>query len=108
MRQIANEARVVDRLNRPQPHRDRGELPEIRHQPRMRIRTQSATRLQLAAKILQLLFRNAPFQISARVDSRRRVPLKINKIAVPALGPRLKEMIESDFVQSRRRSERRD
>ena len=40
--EILDEARVVDRLNRAQTHRNGGELPEIRHQPWVRIRAQSA------------------------------------------------------------------
>ena len=36
--QIFQEARLVDRHQWPETHRDRGELPELRHQPRVRIR----------------------------------------------------------------------
>ena len=35
--QIAQEAGLVDGIDRPETHRNRGKLPEIRHQPRMRI-----------------------------------------------------------------------
>src|ERR1700728_1259487 len=49
--QIANEAGVVDRLDRAQSHGDRWELPKIRHQPRVWVRTQTAARLQFAAEV---------------------------------------------------------
>ncbi|MFT3725610.1 MAG: hypothetical protein QM773_18770 [Hyphomonadaceae bacterium] len=35
--QVSQEARLIDRHHRAEAHRDRRELPEIRHQPRMRI-----------------------------------------------------------------------
>src|SRR5262249_31653526 len=35
---VLDEARVVDRLNRPKTHRDRRELPEILHKPWVRVR----------------------------------------------------------------------
>ncbi len=38
--EIAHEARLVDRRDRAQAHRSRGELPELGHQPRMAIRRQ--------------------------------------------------------------------
>jgi hypothetical protein len=39
--QIAQEARLVDRIDPAQAHRAGGELPEARHQPGMRIRAQA-------------------------------------------------------------------
>ena len=42
--EVAVEARLVDRHDRAEAHRDRRELPEVRHQPRMRIRRQAAAR----------------------------------------------------------------
>ena len=51
--EVAIEARLVDRHDRPETHRDGRELPEIRHQPGMRIRRQSAAGPQLAAEVLE-------------------------------------------------------
>ena len=47
--QVAHEARLVDRHDGPESHRHRRELPEVRHQPRMRIRREAAARLQSRA-----------------------------------------------------------
>src|SRR5437660_11616937 len=91
---------MVNRLDRPQSHGNSGEFPEIGHEPGMRIRRKSATRLQFAPKVLQLLPRNAPFQIGARIHPRRRVSLEINYVAIAALGACLQEMIEGYLVQS--------
>ena len=96
---------MIDRLDRTESHRNRGKLPEIRHQPRVRIRTQTTAGFQLAAKVFQLLFRDAAFEIGASINSRRGVALEINEVAVAAFGLRLKEMIESDLVQRCRRGE---
>ena len=52
--QIAVEPRLINRHDRPQPHRDGRELPEIRHQIRMRIRRQPAALGQFLAEILQM------------------------------------------------------
>ena len=52
--EVAVEARLVDRHDRTEAHRDRRELPEVGHQPRMRIRRQPAAGLQLAAEVLEL------------------------------------------------------
>lgn len=38
MLQITEEPGLIERAKWPQTHRNRGELPEVRHQPRMRIR----------------------------------------------------------------------
>jgi len=40
--QVFNEARMIDRLDRSQPHRNCGKLPKLRHEPRVRIRAQAA------------------------------------------------------------------
>jgi hypothetical protein len=48
--QVAIEARLVDRHDRAQAHRHGGELPEVRHQPRVRIGRQPAA-LDLLAEV---------------------------------------------------------
>ena len=39
--QVLHEARLVDRHQRAEAHRDRRELPEVRHQPRVRVASES-------------------------------------------------------------------
>ena len=73
--QVAHEARLVDRADRAEAHRHRRELPEVRHQPRMRIRREAAARLQLAAEVLELLGRaDGPRGTRARRCRAPRVP----------------------------------
>ena len=106
--QILDEARVINRLDRSQSHRNGGKLPELGHEPGMRIRTQSSAGLQFAAEVLQLLFRNAAFQISARIHAGSGVALEIDDVAIAAFGLRAKEMIERNFVQRGRGRKRRN
>ncbi len=105
--QVAHVARLIDRLQRPQAHRDRRELPEVRHQPRMRIRRDPFP-VDLAAEVDHLLFGDAPFEEGARVDPRRGMALKVDQIAAAALRRAPPKVIEADVVQRRRRRERRE
>ena len=50
--QILVEPGLIDGHQRPEPHRDRGKLPEFRHQPRMGIAGEPAAIGQLTAEIL--------------------------------------------------------
>ena len=67
------------------PHRDRRELPEIRHQIRMRIGRQSAALGEFLAEIVQVLFVQAGLPETPRINARRSVSLEINH--VPAKSP---------------------
>ena len=106
--EVAHEARLVDRHDRAEAHRHRRVFPEVGHQPRMRIRRQAAARLQLAAEVLELRLVDAPFEIRARVDAGRGVALEEDDVAVVAVAVPAEEVVEADFVERRRRRERRD
>ena len=106
--EVAHEARLVDGADRTDAHRDRGELPEVGHQPGMRIRGQSAARLQLAPEILELLGAQPALEERARVDARRSVALEVDDVAVVVVALALEEVVEPDFVERRRRGEGRD
>ena len=68
--QILEEARLIDRLDRTEAHRDRRELPEIRHQPRVRVGRESFA-ADLLTKLQELTFVDAALEKRARVDARR-------------------------------------
>src|SRR5437660_2287559 len=65
----------------------------------MRIGTESSARFQFAAEILQLLFRNATFEVGAGIDSRCGVSLEVDHIAVPTFRLRAEKMVERNFVK---------
>ena len=79
--EVAHEARLVDRAQRPEAHRAGGELPEVRHQPRMRVGAQ-ARAAELLAIVGQLLFAQAAFEKGARVNPGRRMRLEVHEVGV--------------------------
>ena len=104
---IAHEARLVDRHEGPKAHRHRRELPEIRHEPRMRIGRQ-ALAFDFAAEIVELLFRDAALEISARVDARRRMPLDVDQVAKKVIVGGAEKVVEADIVERGGGGEARD
>src|SRR5690606_27014807 len=65
----AHEAGLVDRHDRAETHRHRGVLPEVGHQPRVRVGRQAAPLGRLAAEVLELRARQAPLEERARVHA---------------------------------------
>ena len=105
--QVLQESRLIDRLDRPEAHRHRRELPELRHQPRMRVGG-DALAVHLAAEVEHLLLGEAPFQERTRIDARRRMTLEIDQIAAVPLVRRVPEMVEAGAEQRAHRGEARD
>ena len=58
-----------------------GKLPEIRHQPGVRIRGEARVLAQFVAEILQVLFGEPAFEERARVDAGRGMALEVNQVA---------------------------
>src|SRR5260370_31853440 len=67
----------------------------------MRIRGQTAAIGEVLPEIMQLLFIEAPFQVSARVIARRGVALKIDEVRRPAAVAAAEKMIVSHFIKCR-------
>ena len=85
--QVVVEAGLVDGHDRAQAHGDRGELPEVGHQPGVRIGRQPAAGRQLAAEVLQLLLAQPALEEGPGVDARRGVALEedlVGRLACPA------------------------
>ncbi len=75
----------------------------------MGVGRQTATRLQFAPEVIQVLFGQPALQKRAGVHAGRGVPLEVNQIAVvTAFAAAAQEMIEGNFVQRRGRSESGD
>ena len=105
--EVLHEPGLVDGHDRPEPHRDGRELPEVGHQPRMRVRRQPVAR-DLLSEALQLLLGQPPLEERAGVDARRRVALHVDEVAAVAVGGRAPEVVEADLVEDRRRLVARD
>ena len=95
---VAIEARLVDRHDRAEAHRHRGEFPEVGHQPRMRIRRQAPARVELAAEVDQLFLIETAFHERARVDTGRSVALEVHDVAFVAVVAAAEEMVVAHLV----------
>ena len=95
--EIAHEARLIDGLERAQPHRAGGELPELRHQIGVAIGAQ-ARAADLAPVVVELGLAESPFEEGARVDARRGMGLEVHQVPVLAGA---EEMVEADLEEVR-------
>ena len=98
---------LVRSHQRAQPHRHGRELPEVGHQPRVRVR-RDAFAAGLLAVAEQLRFGEAPFEEGAGVDAWRAVALDEEQVAAMRLVGGVPEVAEADVVQRRGRLEAGD
>ena len=90
-------------LMRPEAHGDGGEVPEIGHQPGVRVGGQPRRVAQFVAEILEVLLGQAALQKGARVDARRGVALKIDQVARLIAVAGVEEVVEAHFQQGGQR-----
>ena len=95
---VAHEAGLVDRHQRTQAHRDRRVVPEIGHQPGVRVGGQARLVLQFAPEIRQLRLVQAPLQEGPRIHPRGAVALEVDDVAPGGVVGTLEEVILGDFV----------
>ena len=100
--QVLHEPRLVDRGDRADPQRHGRELPEVGHQPRVRVRGQAAA-ADLLAEAVELLVGQPPLEERARVVAGRRVALEVDEVAAVLVGRRVPEVVEADLVERRQR-----
>ena len=103
--QVVVEAGLIDGHDRPQAHRHRGELPEVGHEPGVRIGRQPAAGLQLAAEVHQVLLGQAAQEKRPGVDSRRGMPLEEDLVGRLRALLAAEEVVEGHFVQRGGRGE---
>src|SRR3974377_2475560 len=96
--QIFEEARLIDRHEGPEPHGHRRELPELRHQPRMRIGGEPVAGGFLA-KVQKLLLAQSALNEGARVDARRRMSLDVDEVPAILFRWTAPDMAEADVVK---------
>ena len=107
--QVPVEPGLVDRVERAEPHRHRGELPEVRHQPRVRVGRQSAARMrELLPEPVELVLGQPALEEGACVDAGRRVSLEEHLIPGLAVILAAEEVVEADLVQAGRAGVGRD
>ena len=100
--EVAVEPGLVDGADRTQPHGDARVLPELGHEPRVRVRTEAGVaRDRLAPEMVELVFGQASFQKRPRVDARSRVALVEDLVATSLAVLAPEEVVEAGLVQAR-------
>ena len=97
--EVAVEPRLVDRVDRAEAHRHGRELPEVGHEPRVRIARQAVLRRGLAAEVVELLLGEAALEEGPGVDARSGVALVEDLVTRTALVATLEEPVEPDLVE---------
>ena len=107
MLEVLHEARLIDRHDRAEAHRHGRELPEARHQPRVRI-GREARAAGFLAEAVQPLLREPAFEERARIDAGRGVALDVDQVGAFRMRGAFPEVVEADVVERGRGGERRD
>ena len=108
MLQIADEARLIDRTDRPDAHRARGKLPEVGHQPRVRIARETACTgarcTQLTSIVLKITRIEPALKKSARIDARGGMRLHVDQVPCKIRLARPEEVVKPGLeeISSRR------
>ncbi len=106
---VAVHPRLVDRAERAEAHRHGRELPEVRHQPRVRVAGQAVRRLRLLlAEGVELGLAQPVQQEGAGVDPGGGVPLEEDLVAAAPVVLAAEEVVETHVVQRGRGGERGD
>ena len=99
--QVTVEACLVQRAERAETHADCRILPEVRHQPRMRVARQAvAAATDLAAEVVEVVLGQAAFHERTGVDTRRRVALEVHVVAWVPVVLTVEEVVEADLVEA--------
>src|SRR6187402_3949547 len=101
--QVAHEACLVDRVQRPNAHGDGGEAPEVGHQPGMRVGGEARGVAKLVAEVCEMLLAEAAFEEGAGVDAGRSMTLEVDEVAGLLAVLRAEEVVEADLEQGRQR-----
>ena len=100
--QVAVEPRLVDGVERAEAHGDGRELPEVGHQPRVRVGRQPAAAVRLLlAEPVELGLGQPALEERPRVDAGRGVPLEEHLVAGLPVVLAAEEVVEPHLVQRR-------
>ena len=109
--QVAVEPRLVDRVEAAEAHGDRRVLPEVRHQPRVRVRRQAAAQPgvgELLAEPVEPVLGQAALEERAGVHAGGGVPLVEDVVAATGVALAAEEVVEAHLVERGRAGVRRD
>ena len=105
--QILQEACLIDGHQRPQAHGDGGELPEVRHQFRVRIRRQAVT-IDFLTEAVELVLGEAALDEGAAVQAGRGVALEVDQVTAVAFVRGMPEVVHAGADHGGHRRERGD
>ena len=106
--QVAVEPGLVQRAERPEAHADRGVLPEVGHQPRVRVARQApAAAADLAAEVVEVVVGQPAFHERPGVHTGCGMTLEVDVVAGEAVVLAAEEVVEADLVEAGRTGERR-
>ncbi len=108
--QVPVEARLVDRVDRREAHRDRRELPVVAHQPRVRVRGETfagALRV-LLPEVVEAVLVEAALEERPCVDAGCGMTLVVDVVAAAGVVLAAEEVVEADLVEAGRRLVGRD
>ncbi len=106
--EVAVVASLVDGADRAETHRDRGELPELGHQARVRVGTEPLPGDGLAPEVVELVDAEPTLEERPRIDPGRGVALVEDLVAAAALVLAPEEVVEADLVERGRGGVRRE
>ena len=100
--EVAVEPGLVDRVDGRQAHRHGRELPEVGHQPGVRVRRQAVAGavLDLLAEPVELLLGEPALEEGAGVDAGRAVALDVDLVAAARVVLAAEEVVEADLVEA--------
>ena len=101
-REVAVEGGLLDRGDRTDAHRDRRELPELGHQPRVRVGRQAPARSprDLLPEAVELVGGEPALEVGPRVDAGGGVALDEDLVAATGRVLAAEEVVEADLVQA--------
>ena len=97
--QVPVEPRLVDGADRTETHRNRRVLPELGHEPRVRIRAEALAGHRLPAEMVELVDRQPALEECPCVDPGRGMALVEDLVAAPLPVLATEEVVETDLVQ---------
>ena len=102
--EVAVELCLVNRVDRSKAHGDGGELPEVRHQPRVGVGGQSTTRVRLLlTETIELVGAPSPLGVSPRIHTGGCVTLVENLVATTGVVSASEEVVVTHLIECRGR-----
>ena len=102
--QVVVEPGLIDGIHRAQAHRHRRELPELRHQSRVRVGRQPTTGMAvLLAEAVKLVCGQPALEERPGVDAGGGVALDEHLVAAARVGLAAEEVVEADLIERGRR-----